>query len=126
MKQAMTAVMMLAAVLAGWTAAGAAGGGAAENAVDPRAWTELDIVPMPKEIRLTDNDLVLDSDKVALVIGADACEQSRIGADWINQRLQAVGNRSLPVISGGELPADRTAIIIGTVDDNPLIAQAVA
>ncbi len=124
MKQAMAAAMMLAAVLAGWPAAGA---DTAENLVDPRAWTELDIVPMPKEIRLTDNDLVLDPGKAALVIGADACEQSRIGADWINRRLAAVGGTApLPIITGTEIPAGKTAIIIGTVEDNPLIARAAA
>ena len=100
---------------------------AATRDVDQRAWTELDIIPMPKNIRLTDKDLVLDPDQVALVIGADACQQSEIGADWINRRLAQVGGKTpLPVINGTEIPADKTAIIIGTSADNPLIAQAVA
>ena len=98
----------------------------AAREVDPRSWTELDIVPMPKNIRLTDDNLALDPAKVVLMIGADAGRQSRIGADWINQRLKAVGGAgALSILAGVDIPADKTAIIIGTIADNPLIAHAV-
>ncbi len=97
----------------------------AAREVDPRSWTELDIVPMPKNIRLTDDNLALDPAKVVLMIGADAGRQSRIGADWINQRLKAVGGAdALSILAGVDIPADKTAIIIGTIADNPLIARA--
>ncbi len=109
---------VLAALLAAGLAAGAEG-------VDPRAWTELDIVPMPKEIRLIDQDLVLAPDAVTLVLGAQACRQSEIGAEWINRRLADVaGATPLPVARA--MPAAGTAIIIGTPADHPLLAEAVA
>ena len=90
--------------------------------VDPRAWTELDIVPMPKRLRLTERDLALSPRAVAIVVGAGACRQSRIGADWINKRLAALGGDALAISAAP--PPDRTALIVGTVDDNPLIARA--
>lgn len=97
-----------------------------EAGVDLRAWDELDIVPMPKNIKLTDRDLELSPGGAALVIGPEASRQSRIGADWINRRLEETGGKEpLPVVSEGRIPGGVTAVIIGTVTDNPLIARAV-
>ena len=92
--------------------------------VDPRAWTELDIVPMPKEIRLTDRDLVLDPKRVALAMGAKPCRQSVIATDWINQRIAALKGPRLNKVATDRLPARPTTLIIGTIEDNPLIARA--
>jgi hypothetical protein len=43
-------------------------------------WDELDIVPMPKEIRLTGAEVRMDG-KTALVLGKTPCRQSQIGAE---------------------------------------------
>lgn len=92
--------------------------------VDPRAWAELDIIPMPKEIRLTDQDLTLDPTEVVLVVGEKKCRQSEIGAEWINRRINDLGGAPLPILSGQPLPPGKTALILGTAEDNPLIAMA--
>ena len=67
------------------------GGSWAIATVDPRAWEELDIVPMPKEISLTDSNLSMDPERTVLLVGPDACEQSLIGAEWINERIRETG-----------------------------------
>ncbi len=90
---------------------------------DPRAWTELDIVPMPKAIRLTGRDLVLMPNAVTLVLGARPERQSEIGADWINRRLAETGGAApLPVARAA--PTSGVAVLIGTPADNPLVAAA--
>ena len=92
--------------------------------VDPRAWTELDIVPMPKEIRLTDKDVTLDPQKVVLIVGERKCRQSEIGAERINQRIAQLGGRPLSILTENAMPASPLAIIIGTRSDNALVEEA--
>ena len=92
--------------------------------VDPRVWTELDIVPMPKQIRLTDHDLPMVRDRVVLVVGRQPSRQSQIGAEWINHRLQALGDPTLAIVGEGKIPAGAVAFIIGTCQDNQLIDDA--
>ncbi len=94
--------------------------------VDPRAWKELDIVPMPKQIQLTGKDLVLLPGKVSMVVGNNKCRQSEIGAEWINKRIKTFGGKPLPVRTVGNAKSAGTRLIIGTANDNPLIKQAVA
>ncbi len=90
-------------------------------------WEQLDIIPMPKEIFLTGKTLALDDPaKAVLVIGEKPLRQSVIGAEWINARIVEQGGRPLPVTQPTTMPAGVTAMVIGTVDDNPLIARAAA
>jgi len=98
---------------------------ASARSVDPRVWTKLDIIPMPKEIRLTDWDVTLSPDKVALVVGQNKCRQSEIGAEWINKQLAGLGAAALSVHAGERTPLRELTIIIGTPEDSPLVAQAV-
>lgn len=93
--------------------------------VDPRAWTELDIIPMPKQVQLTDKDLELTPENVTLIVGKDKCRQSEIGAEWINKRITDIGGKSLPIFSGNAPEATGVRIIIGTRDDNPFIKEAI-
>ncbi len=90
-------------------------------------WDEVDVVPMPKEISLSGKARTLDPARFALVLGGKPLEQSRTGADWINRRLVKMGGSPLPVVSVGD-PLDPavTPVLVGTKDDNPLIAEAVS
>ncbi len=95
--------------------------------VDSRAWQELDLVPMPKEIRLTDEWVEMDPQKVALLVGSKATETSRRGAEWINRRIEALGGKPLPIFEeGAPEAAGRTLVVIGTRSDNSLIEAAAA
>lgn len=93
--------------------------------IDPRAWADLAIVPMPKQIRLTDRDEPLLPDRVVLVTGEQACRQSRIGAEWVNQRIVALGGRVLAQASERDAPDAAILLIVGTATDCPPIARAV-
>lgn len=89
-------------------------------------WEELDIVPMPKQIKLTGQTLPLnEKDKIVLVTGEKPCRQSVIGYEWINDRIKEKGGAPLTVVSAANIPADATSIIIGTKEDNTLISKAV-
>ncbi len=83
----------------------------------------LDIVPMPKEIRLTGKRLVLN-EEVVLCVGVNASEQSRFGAEWINRRLSALKGKPLQISTDEGGVAGKVRIIIGTREDHPLIDQA--
>ena len=91
---------------------------------DGAAWEAVDVVPMPKRLRLAGDTLDL-SRGVVLVLGAKPCRQSRIGAEWINKRVQAHGGVPLRIVSIKAVPADAAALVIGTWRDNALIADAV-
>ena len=80
----------------------------------PRAWQELDVVPMPKEIRRTDRDVSMLPDEVTLVLGARKCRQSEIGAEWINNRVRALGGRPLRILSENDHVDTPLAMVIGT------------
>lgn len=111
-------VLLIVAALAAMTNARAA-------AVDPRAWTELDLVPMPKAITLTDRALSLDPGKTVLALGAAPCRQAEIGADWINRRIRELNGQPLPVMTVEQIPAHCAALVIGVPGDNPLLREAV-
>ena len=93
-------------------------------AVDPRAWKELNIVPMPKALRFTGKEAPLDPANVALVLGERKSRQSVIGAEWINKRIAELGGRPLPILVEGRAPTSSLAIVIGARSDNPLIEAA--
>ncbi len=76
----------------------------------PSVWEELDIVPMPKEIRLTRVNRPLAGAAIVLMPGA--CKQARIGAEWINAALAKRGARPLPI--GTAAPEGRTPIVVAT------------
>lgn len=82
---------------------------------------------MPKQIKLLgDVQDLSGANAPILVVGANARRQSELGADWINKRLAEIVNAApLPIVAAGEIPAEKTAVIIGTIEDNPLIARAV-
>jgi len=85
-------------------------------------WNSVDIVPMPKRIELLGDELSLSG--AVLVLGDTPCRQSEIGAEWINRHLAALGGEALTVVAG-DVPAGASrAIVVGTRDDNPLIAKA--
>ncbi len=111
-------VMLIVAVLAAIADTLAA-------AVDPRAWTELDLVPMPKSITLTDRALTLAPDKMVLALGANPCRQAEIGADWINRRIKELNGQPLPIVTTRQIPANCAALLIGCQSDNPLVKEAV-
>jgi hypothetical protein len=85
-------------------------------AIDVR---DLNIIPSPKEIRLTGLRMPLVIDKkpaVSIVLAGQPCRQAEIGANEINQKVESVGGVHLPVRSEAELvPADwaRPLIVLG-------------
>ncbi len=88
-------------------------------------WDKIDIIPMPKEIKLTGKLLALGNN-VKLVIGKNACTQSKIGADWINEKIIKLDGKPLNIIDN-PVPQDNSIfIIIGTSDDNESIKNASA
>jgi len=96
--------------------------GAGPPPADRAAWEQVDIVPMPKRIRLTGRRLPLA--KAAIVLGATPSEQDRIGARWINDHIVAKGGKALPVIAGSA-PGDATLrIVVGTRRTNKAIDAA--
>ncbi len=99
----------------------------AGNTIQSQLWNELDIVPMPKQIKLTGKTLPFDGKtKVVLVCGENPSRQSVIGYEWINDRIRERGGTVLPVVNHTAIPGDAVSVIIGTKDDNPLISKAVA
>ncbi len=80
---------------------------------------------MPKEIQLTGRRLSFGAN-VVLLVGSDASPQSKFGAEWINKRLADLGGVALSVSPSGTNADGKVQIVIGTRDDNPLIAKAVA
>lgn len=99
-----------------WTAA------SASEKRNSNIWDDIDIVPMPKEIRLTGKDLVLKPEQAVLIIGKNSFRQSQIGAEWINKRIIDLGGSPLAVLDeNGETNAHATKIVIGTRQDNALI-----
>ncbi len=91
---------------------------------DEKTWKEIAIVPMPKRIRLTGNMVPLSTGKYQILLGKDASPKARIGADFINRKINKLGGASLPVATS---PIEgKLQIIIGTAADNPRIKTAVA
>ena len=90
-------------------------------------WAELDIVPMPKRLRLTGKETVLDgTGGTALVVGTKPCRQTEIGVDWINRKLAERASSPLPVLKEGRTAPNGLSIVIGTRGDNELIDRAAA
>jgi len=89
-------------------------------------WSEIDIVPMPKEISLTGEKPALSPSRFALVLGDRPSRQSQRGAEWINKRLQKLGGAPLPILKNGETADPQVRqIVIGSKDDNARVAGAV-
>jgi hypothetical protein len=89
-------------------------------------WNQLDIVPMPKEIKLTGSVFTPTPDQFVLVIGDTPLRQSELGAEWFNKRLVSMGGKPLAIQKQSQ-PTDPSfkRIVIGSPEDNPLIAKAV-
>ena len=87
-------------------------------------WEQLDVVPMPKRVRLTGRDVAIVPGKAVLVVGAQKARQAEIGAEWINRRLRKLGCGALPVVSEANVPSTALRIVIGTRSGNGLIEQA--
>ena len=80
---------------------------------DSAAWAAVDIVPMPKHIGLSGDEVDLAGG--AIVLGAGATEQDRIGADWINGRLESRGAEQLRVVTAAQIPPGAPVLIyVGT------------
>ncbi|MBM4084400.1 MAG: hypothetical protein FJ272_06385, partial [Planctomycetes bacterium] len=92
---------------------------AADAATDLALWKELDIVPMPREVRLTGRELALDG--ALIVLGGSPSPQDEIGAEWINKRVARLSGAPLKIVKAGEA---RLRLIVGTRQSHPLIAAA--
>ena len=92
-----------------------AAAGAEPPLADRAAWEQVDIVPMPKRIRLTGRRLPMAN--AVIVLGTTPSEQDRIGAKWINDHVVAKGGKPLAVVSGDKLPANASLrLFVGTRD----------
>ena len=92
------------------------------HAADVGLWDELDIIPMPKQIELTDRALSLEG--AVVILGDAPSRQDEIGAQWLSDECVAHGGEALPAVTpdeGGDAPL---RIIVGTPDSNSLIAAA--
>lgn len=97
--------------------------GAEPPVADRTAWEQVDIVPMPKRIRLTGQRLTLSN--AVIVLGEQPSEQEEIGAKWINDKIVEKGRETLPVATEGKLSGDaRLRIFIGTRETCDVIDQA--
>lgn len=92
----------------------------------PEIWQKLDIVPMPKKITLLNKNIPLNADEAVIVIGSSPSRQTEIGSAWINTHLVKYSGKPLPIAALQVVPDEAWKILIGTVEDNPLIAEAVA
>jgi hypothetical protein len=103
---------MVAAVLGGLLTAATWAAGSPYDVAD-----QLSIVPTPREITLDGARLDLEG---WVIVPAEGCSMSAIGADEINDRVDSLGGETLTVASetGGS-----GAIIVGSVAD-PLTQQA--
>jgi len=88
------------------------------------AWEQVDVVPMPKRIALTDREIEIAAGQTVLVVGAQKTRQSEIGAEWINRRLCKLGGGALRVVSEANVPSTALRIVIGTRSGNGLVEQA--
>jgi hypothetical protein len=70
---------------------------------DRAAWAEVDLVPMPKKIRLSGRRLPLAGAMV--ILGKNPSPQDRIGAQWINPQVVAKGGVALRVLAEDAVPA---------------------
>lgn len=77
---------------------------------------ELSIIPSPKEVQLSGAAVALTQDgkpAATIVLAQPLCRQSQIGADEINQRVEALGGVRLPVKTESQLAAaDRGTMLI--------------
>ena len=89
---------------------------------DRATWDAVDVVPMPKEIQLTGQ--WVDLADWVIVTGREPCEQSKIGADWINRRLSELRSKPLPVQRADKAAAGRKCIVVGTLSDCSLVKRA--
>jgi len=79
---------------------------------DRSVWEQVDIIPMPKRIRLTGRRLPVAN--ALIVLGNKPSEQDRIGAKWINDHITRQGGKALPVATEGNASNSPLRIIIGT------------
>ncbi len=93
-----------------------------ETCNNPELYKKLNLVPMPKQLKLTGKKLFFDS-PVRIVLGKNKSRQSEIGAQWIQKKIKRNGSMR-PVLS--ETPSPQAwDIIIGDPEDNPYIKKAV-
>ena len=91
---------------------------------DLAAWKQVDVVPMPKRIRLTDR--LLPVAKAVIVLGEEPSEQDTIGAKWINDKIVHKGAIALPIVTEGAQSGDaELRIFVGTRGTCAAIDQAV-
>ena len=90
---------------------------------DAVAWEAVNIVPMPKRIRLGDRRVPLAG--AVICVGAKASAQDHIGAEWINTRVRELGGKALAVAQG-DPPAGDAALrlFVGTRETSPVIDRA--
>ena len=80
---------------------------------DRTAWQEVDVVPMPKRIRLSDRRLPVKD--AVIVLGESPSEQDRIGANWINDKITQKGSKALAIVTEVAAPASVSLrIFVGT------------
>ncbi|MBD3292967.1 MAG: hypothetical protein GF393_08595, partial [Armatimonadia bacterium] len=85
----------------------------ATYAADLALWDELDIVPMPKEIELSDRVLSLES--AIVVLGGRPTRQDEIGAKWLSDECVAHGGPDLPVVTTNAEEDELLRIVVGTI-----------
>lgn len=90
---------------------------------NPQLYQEVDVVPMPKQIKLSGKNLSLNT-AFTIVLGRDKSCQSEIGAEWIQDEVHVHGGL-VPIISETVSPFGWN-LIVGTCEDNPLIKEAVS
>lgn len=87
---------------------------------------EIDIIPTPKLVEMTGETVPLTGEaRPVLLLGDSACRQSRIGADWINGRIEHLRGPALAVMTDDTGRPKSWTLVVGTVEDSALIREAV-
>ena len=90
---------------------------------DRDAWEQVDIVPMPKRIRLADRRLPVAG--AMIVLGEEPSKQDEIGAQWVNDHIVRKGAGALPILTEGKSSGKaELRIFVGTRETSKAIDQA--
>lgn len=96
---------------------------AAPPVADKAAWAVVDVIPMPKRIALSGRDVDLAGG--AIVLGANATEQDRIGADWIDGHMESRGAEQLRFAAAAQIPQGAPVVVyVGTRASNEAMDRA--